>query len=141
VLMRKPGQLIGEMGCWAFIVFQILIAGLLLSALSHPIIVGFLAYLTWLMLDDRPPTDSWLIFGLFTCDIVNIFGSYLVFVSLGRNRMNTRETQAVGWRWIFVPIYWLAMSLAAWKAVLELQTNPFSWNKTPHVPVSDRGES
>ena len=141
VLMRKPGQLIGEMGWPGFIVFQILIAGLLLSALSHPIIVGFLAYLTWLMLDDRPPTDSWLIVGLFTCDIINIFGSYLVFVSLGRNRMTVREKRAVGWRWIFLPIYWLAMSMAAWKALLELRANPFSWNKTPHVPVDHHAES
>lgn len=141
VLMRKPGQLAGEMGWPAFIVFQILIAGLLLSALSHPIIVGFLAYLTWLILDDRPSSESWLTFWLFTCDIINIFGSYAVFISLGRNRMTGREKRAVGWRWIFVPIYWLAMSLAAWKALLELRTNPFSWNKTPHVPVSGHGES
>ena len=141
VLMRRPGQLAGEMGWAAFIVFQILIAGLLLSALSHPIIVGFLAYLTWLILDDRPSSESWLTFWLFTCDIINIFGSYLVFISLGRNRMTAREKRAVGWRWIFVPVYWLAMSLAAWKALLELRTNPFSWNKTPHVPVSGNSES
>ncbi|MDW5315255.1 glycosyltransferase family 2 protein [Rhizobium sp. PL01] len=140
VLMRKPGQLAGEMGWPAFIVFQILIAGLLLSALSHPIIVGFLAYLTWLMLDDSTHTEGWLTFWLFTCDIVNIAGSYAVFISLGRNRMNTHEKRAVGWRWMFVPLYWLAMSLAAWKALLELRTNPFSWNKTPHVPVKDHSE-
>ncbi|WP_428427376.1 glycosyltransferase [Pararhizobium sp.] len=141
VLMRKPAQLKGEMGWSAFIVFQILIAGLLLSALSHPFIVGFLVYLTWLMLDDGTHTEGWLTFWLFTFDIVNIFGSYAVFISLGRSRMTVREKRAVGWRWIFVPIYWLAMSLAAWRALLELQTNPFSWNKTPHVPVSDHMES
>lgn len=139
--MRRPGKLAGEMGWPAFIVFQILIAGLLLSALSHPFVVGFLAYLTWLMLDDSPLTDGRLTFWLFICDIVNIAGSYAVFISLGRSRMIAREKNAVGWRWIFVPIYWLAISLAAWKALLELRTNPFSWNKTPHVPVRDQGES
>lgn len=140
VLMRRPGKLAVEMGWPAFIVFQILIAGLLLSALSHPFVVGFLAYLTWLMLDDSTLTDSRLTFWLFICDIVNIAGSYAVFISLGRSRMTAREKNAVGWRWIFVPIYWLAISLAAWKALLELRTNPFSWNKTPHVPVIAQGE-
>ncbi|MCV9998935.1 glycosyltransferase [Pararhizobium sp. YC-54] len=141
VLMRKPGQLIGEMGWLAFIVFQILIAGLLLSALSHPFVIGFLAYLTWLMLEDGTHADDWLTFWLFIGDIVNIFGSYAVFVSLGLNPMTAREKRATGWRWIFVPVYWLAMSVAAWKALAELRENPFSWNKTPHVPVGNHSES
>jgi cellulose synthase/poly-beta-1,6-N-acetylglucosamine synthase-like glycosyltransferase len=141
VLMRKPGQLVGEMGWPAFIVFQILIAGLLLSALSHPFIVGFLAYLTWLMLQDGTHAEGGLTFWLFIADTVNIFGSYAVFISLGFNPMNAREKRAVGWRWIFVPIYWLFMSLAAWKALMELRTSPFSWNKTPHVPVGGDSES
>ncbi|URK88649.1 glycosyltransferase [Rhizobium sp. RCAM05350] len=92
VLMRKPGHLADEMGWPAFIVFQILIAGLLLSALSHPFIVGFLAYLTWLMLQDGTHAGGWLTFWLFIADTVNIFGSYAVFVSLGFNPMNARET-------------------------------------------------
>lgn len=135
VLMREPVQLGREMGWPAFAVFQILIAGMLLSSLCHPIIIGFLFYLTWLMFQDGTHADSWLAFSLFVGDVINIFGSYAVFIALGRNRMSTREKRAVGWRWVSVPAYWLIMSLAAWRALLELRTNPFSWNKTPHVPV------
>jgi len=135
VLMRRPAQLGREMGWPAFAVFQILIAGMLLSSLSHPVIVGFLVYLTWAMLQDGTHVDGWLAFWLFICDVVNIFGSYAVFVSLGFNRMTTREKRAVGRRWVFVPFYWLMMSVAAWRALLELRTSPFSWNKTPHAPV------
>ncbi|OBZ96709.1 glycosyl transferase [Pararhizobium polonicum] len=140
VLMRRPAALAGEMGWPAFAVFQILIAGMLLSSLSHPVIIGFLVYLTWEMLQDGTHADGWLAFWLFIGDVINIFGSYAVFISLGLNRMNARERRAVGWRWVFVPIYWLIMSLAAWRALLELRTSPFSWNKTPHVPVSDNGK-
>ena len=135
VLMRRPGQLGREMGWPAFVVFQILVAGMLLSSLCHPVIIGFLVYLTWMMFQDGTQTDDWLAFWLFVCDVVNIFGSYAVFVALGRNRMGPRERRAVGWKWVFVPFYWLIMSLAAWKALLELRTSPFSWNKTPHSPV------
>lgn len=137
VLMRKPGRLAKEMGGPAFLVFQILVGGMLLSALSHPVVIGFITYLTWLMLHNSTSTHDWLAFWLFSGDIINVFGSYAVFISLGRNRMTIWEKRAVGWRWVFVPIYWLFMSLAAWKALLELRTHPFSWNKTPHVPVKD----
>jgi cellulose synthase/poly-beta-1,6-N-acetylglucosamine synthase-like glycosyltransferase len=137
VLMRRPAQLNREMGWPSFAVFQILIAGMLVSSLSHPIIIGFLVYVTWLMFQHGTHVDSLLAFWLFVCDIVNIFGSYAVFIALGRNRMGVGERRAVGMRWAFVPLYWLIMSLAAWRAVLELQTNPFAWNKTPHVPVNE----
>ncbi|WP_275788325.1 glycosyltransferase family 2 protein [Pararhizobium gei] len=138
VLMRKPMKLIGEIGWAGFAVFQILIGGMLLSSLSHPIIIGFLGYLTWLMFQEGTHTDSTLAFWLFVVDIVNIFGSYAVFVSLGRSRMDKGELRKLGWRWVFVPVYWLVMSIAAWKAVIELNTNPFSWKKTPHLPVAQK---
>jgi hypothetical protein len=137
VLMRKPAQFCRETGWPSFAVFQILIAGMLVSSLCHPIIIGFLLYLTWLMFQHSTHVDGSLAFWLFLCDIVNLFGSYAVFIALGRNRMGIGERRAVGMRWACVPFYWLIMSLAAWKALLELQTNPFSWNKTPHVPVNE----
>jgi cellulose synthase/poly-beta-1,6-N-acetylglucosamine synthase-like glycosyltransferase len=135
VLMREPGKLAREMGFAGFIVFQILIAGLLLSSLGHPIIIAFLVYLTWTLLQQTAHAADSLTLSLFVIDTVNIFGSYAVFIALGRNRMTRRERRAVGWQWIFVPVYWLVMSAAAWKAVFELRSKPFVWNKTPHVPV------
>ncbi|WP_438750426.1 glycosyltransferase family 2 protein [Pararhizobium sp. O133] len=140
VLMRRPAQLRREIGWLAFSVFQVLIAGMLLSSLCHPVILGFLVYLGWAMVQDGTHVDNWLTFWLFVCDVVNIFGSYAVFIALGLNRMTKREKRAVGWRWAFVPIYWLIMSWAAWRALLELRTSPFSWNKTPHVAVGATGD-
>jgi glycosyltransferase XagB len=40
----------------------------------------------------------------------------------------------MGWKWAMIPVYWMAISLAAWKAVIELRLRPFYWNKTPHSP-------
>ena len=68
-------------------------------------------------------------------DVVNIFGSYAIFVALGRAGMTPGERGAAGWRWALTPFYWLLMSLAAWRAVRELRTNPFFWNKTAHRPA------
>jgi cellulose synthase/poly-beta-1,6-N-acetylglucosamine synthase-like glycosyltransferase len=72
---------------------------------------------------------------LFFIDTLNIFGSYAIFVLMGRNRMIPYEKQQIGQRWLAIPLYWLMLSVAAWRAVAELKTRPFVWNKTPHMPV------
>lgn len=135
VQMRKPRRLRREMGWGGFLAFQVLIGGMLFSSLCHPLVIGFIAYLGWLMIDQGSHTQGALSFWLFVADIVNIFGSYGIFIALGRVRMNPDERRAVGWRWMLTPVYWLALSLAAWRAVIELRNKPFVWNKTPHEPV------
>ncbi|MDO9416322.1 glycosyltransferase family 2 protein [Pararhizobium sp.] len=140
VLMRNPVALMEETGLRGFVVLQILIAGMLISSLAHPIIFGFLVFLSWALIEGSPQLNTPLTLGLFIADTLNIFGSYTVFIALGRNRMSKAEQKAVGWRWLFVPGYWILISIAAWKAVAELKTNPFFWNKTEHKPVM-RGRS
>lgn len=135
VQMRKPRRLRKEMGWGGFLAFQVLIGGMLFSSLCHPLVIGFIVYLGWLMIEQGSHTSSALSFWLFVADVVNIFGSYGVFVALGRVGMSQAERRAVGWRWMLTPVYWLALSLAAWRAVIELRTKPFVWNKTPHEPV------
>ena len=49
--------------------------------------------------------------------------------------MLREEKRNIGWRWIYVPLFgWI--SVAAWRALLELPRKPFFWDKTPHAPVS-----
>jgi hypothetical protein len=49
--------------------------------------------------------------------------------------MTGQERSAVGWRWVWTPVYWLLVSKAAWRAVRELRHKPFFWNKTVHRPA------
>jgi hypothetical protein len=67
-------------------------------------------------------------------DIFNILGSYAIFFVLGATPMSKGEKEGVGCKWAMIPVYWMAVSLAAWKAVIELRLKPFHWNKTPHRP-------
>ncbi len=46
--------------------------------------------------------------------------------------MTADERRRVGGKWLMVPAFWLMISYAAWRAVIELKTNPFFWSKTPH---------
>lgn len=135
VLMRRPLNLIREIGPLRFAVFQVLIGGMLLSSLAHPLLIGYVAHLVWQMTKDGPFTVDGLQFWLFVIDIANIFGSYAIFIALGRSPMSAKERNAIGARWVFVFGYWLLMSLAAWRALAELRKQPFFWNKTTHRPV------
>lgn len=136
VLMRDPVRLMREMGLPAFITFQLMVGGMLISALLHPLIFVFL----WLgasALLEAPKDDLPLgVVSLFVLDFVNILGSYLIFLGLGVGSMIDHEKRLIGWRWALVPFYWLMISVAAWRAAIELKTKPFHWNKTPHVPTS-----
>ena len=37
------------------------------------------------------------------------------------------------WRILaFTPVYWMMMSAAGWRAILQLWRRPHHWEKTPH---------
>jgi cellulose synthase/poly-beta-1,6-N-acetylglucosamine synthase-like glycosyltransferase len=135
VLMRNPVRLAGEMGLGAFLIFQLLVGGMLVSSLLHPLIIVFLAIGVTSMLQAPITGIPLLPLTLFIVDFVNILGSYLIFLGLGIGSMIDHEKRLIGRRWAMVPFYWLMTSYAAWRAVLELRTKPFFWNKTPHQPV------
>ena len=133
VLMRHPRQLVGEMGLWPSVVFQVLVGGLILSSLAHPLILFYIGLIVWRLFAQQ--AVGALDLTLFTLDMVNIAGSYLVFIALGRVGMTMQEKLALGPRWMLTPLYWLLISRAAWRAVRELRRNPFFWNKTAHRPA------
>lgn len=141
VLMRQPAQVVRDMGLGPYLVFQVLIGGLILSSLAHPLIVGYLGLIAWQLAFQQAYLAGPLHLTLFVMDIINIFGSYAVFIALGRRGMTPQQRAAVGWRWTMTPAYWLLVSQAAWRAVGELRTNPFFWNKTTHRPTQPAPES
>ncbi len=134
VLMRHPRMASRNMGIKAFLIFQLLIGGMLISALLHPVILVFISTTLFNLL--QPPVSDLPLRAsiLFWIDLLNAFGSYLVFWALGSSAMTSYERKQIGWRFMAIPIYWLMSSRAAWKAVIELKTRPFFWHKTPHVP-------
>ncbi|MBZ5760306.1 MULTISPECIES: glycosyltransferase family 2 protein [Rhizobium] len=134
VLMRDPRGLQRQMGFKAFAIFQLLIGGMLLSSLGHPLIMLFLLRSLTAML--HVPTEAISSFDMtmFVIDFSNIFGSYAIFLLLGTAAMIAPEKKRIRWRWMTVPFYWMLVSIAAWRAVIELRTNPFHWHKTPHRP-------
>jgi cellulose synthase/poly-beta-1,6-N-acetylglucosamine synthase-like glycosyltransferase len=138
VMMRSPRRLYREMGSGGFLTFQILIGGMLLSALGHPLLIVFVCRAAWEAVAGEISLGSPLHQALLAIDIWNFVGGYLAFIALAYWSMIAEERRRVGRRWIWVPVYWIAMSVAAWLALVELVRKPFYWAKTPHKPRSAR---
>lgn len=132
VLMRDPLKLGGELGLRGTIMFHVLVTGMLVSALGHPLILFFIALTMWSLLF-APHATSFEI-GMLCLDWFNVIAAYTIFTRLGWEAMGWNERMRVGLKWRYVPAYWMLMSVAAWSAVIELRRNPFFWNKTSHKP-------
>jgi cellulose synthase/poly-beta-1,6-N-acetylglucosamine synthase-like glycosyltransferase len=121
VMMRDPLTLRREMGSRAFAVFHLLIGGMLISSLAHPLVLIFLARTVVVMFaspNSQPLIGETLLLAI---DLLNILGSYAIFILLGNASMISHEKKQIGWRWMVVPLYWMMISLAAWRAVFELR--------------------
>jgi hypothetical protein len=69
---------------------------------------------------------------LFAVDIVNIACGYLSFLLLGWQTLDKPERKGFWKIVLFTPVYWMMMSVAAWRAVWHLWHKPHHWEKTPH---------
>jgi glycosyltransferase XagB len=136
VMTRHPVATTRQMGLSAMLVFHLLIGGMLISALAHPLVLLFFGSTLFTLFTTPMIEIPVSKLALFAIDTVNVFGSYATFLALGVGSMIGREKQMVGWRWVGVPVHWFMSSYAAWRAFNELRTNPFFWKKTPHRPAS-----
>ncbi|WP_174802718.1 glycosyltransferase family 2 protein [Martelella limonii] len=133
VALREPGRLRDEIGLLNFAVFLASTGGLILSALLHPLLFVSVVTTAWLML--QPAPDPGPIQQVLTgIDLINILASYWIFLRLGGSRMTKGELARMGASAVWLPVYWLMLSFAGWKAFLELYHAPYLWRKTDHRP-------
>jgi hypothetical protein len=133
VHMRDPLLLLRELGPGSFIVAQILFAGMVLSAIAHPFLLGTGLILVVDLALARP-ASGWKTM-LLTIDIVNVACGYLSFLLLGWQVLRLREKLGFWKVVLFTPVYWMMISLAAWRAAWQLWRAPHLWEKTPHRPM------
>ncbi len=130
VHMRDPRRLLGELGLASFLVSQILFAGMIVSALVHPLLLVTLALLLIDLL--RGHEFSVVQSTLLGIDLANVTLGYLAFLLLGRSTLAGRERRHMLRIAAFTPVYWMLLSIAAWRAVWQLKRDPYLWEKTPH---------
>jgi cellulose synthase/poly-beta-1,6-N-acetylglucosamine synthase-like glycosyltransferase len=127
VHMRSPLRLAGELGLPGFLVFHLLVGGTVLAALIH---VPFAAWLGWKMATVSPD-DSWSL-TLLGFEAATLLSGYAVSAMLGLIGLYRRRLFACAWVLLLMPVYWLLLSLAAWRALYQLLSDPYGWEKTEH---------
>lgn len=132
VHMRRPGEFIREWRQPQVITFQLVVGGKVLSMLINPIMwVLTISYFALRPIVGETIESFFpgpiLYISFFSLIAGNFL--YVYYYMLGvANRKHYDLIKYV----IFVPFYWLGMSMAAYKAVFEFIFNPHYWFKTKH---------
>ncbi|MBI1649606.1 glycosyltransferase [Hyphomicrobium sulfonivorans] len=140
VHMREPRVLWRELGARRFAGFQVLMGGMILSALVHPWFYLLLAFELWsgrmLTLPQGAVGQTLLGVGL-----LNLCVGYVSAIALGTVAAARRSRLDLAAHALMMPAYWLLISFAAHRALLELLWAPHYWEKTEHVGRVAPGQS
>lgn len=131
VEMRRPIRLLYQFGARRFTVYQLLSAGMIVSALLYPLMLVSVALSAF---DLAQGGSAAVRRTIVVVDVINIVMGYLAFHALGRRVLKGGQSSRPVLVWI--PFYWLMISAAAWRALWQLHRTPFLWEKTPHRPAT-----
>jgi cellulose synthase/poly-beta-1,6-N-acetylglucosamine synthase-like glycosyltransferase len=138
VHMRRPVQLFREMGPAGFLAFQGYFAGIIVSALAHPLFYLLLMHdVLSGVLFEAVLSPMGAVFWIIAC--FNFIGGYAASLALGWAAVRTRGMKGLGVQVLFIPLYWLLVSAAAYRALRQLFTAPYFWEKTEHGLSADTG--
>lgn len=128
VHMRQPVRLWRDLGPRRFIGFQVTLGGMVLSALVHP--WAYVLILAAVMTDtpDWSPRAT----GLVALCGFNLVVGYGAGIALAVLALRRRGIGSLAQSTIWIPLYWLAISFAAYLAVWDFIRRPYYWEKTPH---------
>ncbi|HEX4043398.1 MAG TPA: glycosyltransferase family 2 protein [Xanthobacteraceae bacterium] len=129
VHMRRPNRLLRELGVAGVITFQICFAANVIAALIHPFFMAGLAYTLYalptpwanIVIQNAAP--------IFAASLLSGYASTIVVDLIGLRR---RGLLRHAWVLALTPLYWLLLSLAAWRGLIQLIYDPQYWEKTEH---------
>lgn len=132
VHMRSPRRLWRDLGARGFLALNAAIGGNVLTALIHPffvagLIIGIATH------EPGPGPGGLLLQGAFSwLHETAIASGYLVTAMIcGVGLARRGQTHSL-WVLALIPVYWLLLSAAAWRALHQMMTAPYRWEKTTH---------
>ncbi len=128
---RRPLRLLRELGWRRFLGFNLIGTGFIVSALIHPL------YLATLVVMATDPLTLWGDGGAFAAMVVgvnlfNLFAGYTAMATLATRTLELRGHERWARALVLLPVYWLMMSVASYRALVQLVFRPHKWEKTPH---------
>jgi len=128
---RDLGRLNRDLGWRAAIGFHVLMGGLIVSALVHPLFYALLLG-HWLEGGLLAPAETLAGQVVWTIVWVNLGICYAVSILVGVLSVWRRGRPGLAMCALLTPVYWLLISVAAYRAVWQLVRNPYLWEKTEH---------
>jgi cellulose synthase/poly-beta-1,6-N-acetylglucosamine synthase-like glycosyltransferase len=127
--MRHPLLLYRRMGRSAFTVFQLFVGGATLVLLLNPIYLAITAvWFTTSLASIQHVFPGPILY----TSVAGFFAGNAAFTLVNiAGCIARRNYEDVKWA-MLSPIYWLLMSMAAYKALYQLIVKPFYWEKTVH---------
>jgi cellulose synthase/poly-beta-1,6-N-acetylglucosamine synthase-like glycosyltransferase len=129
VHLREPRRLWQELGPKGFLGFNLFVGGTPLLALLNPLFWTLTA--VWFLAQPdlvQALFPAWLYYASMVCLVAGnflfLYGAMVSARSTGRPDLVLAA--------MLVPIYWVMMSIAAIKALLQLVSAPSFWEKTTH---------
>ncbi len=127
---RRPRATIGRMGLTPWLVGQIGVLGLVLSALFFPFFSAWIAWNYWT--GDLFDAETPLALAANSVAIVVVGTGGLTMAAPALIGLRRRRLWHLAPWLITLPLYLLLVSCAAWMAVWDLNRRPFQWHKTEH---------
>lgn len=110
---------------------HVLLGGLLLSILVHPLVyVLLISEIVSGQLFARP--QSLMGEGFWHIAIANFAIGFIASLLLGAMTSWRRGYRALAFRVVMMPLYWLLISIAGYRALWQLVRDPYRWEKTSH---------
>ncbi len=129
VHQRMPTQLMHEVGAGGYFVLYALLGAGVFAALLHPF---FLALTLATLLHPGVLFPGFMSSLLAAMGMVVFVAGYTgAFLSAREGLRRTGQRRLLPWL-VFLPFYWLLVSLAAWLALWDFIRRPHHWRKTAH---------
>jgi glycosyltransferase XagB len=128
---RQPLRLNREIGLRAALGLHVLMGALLLSALVHPIFYVVMIYLA-VQGNLFAPWETLLGAVFWAIAWTNLSAGYFTSITIGVLSVRRRGRPELAFSALFMPLAWLLISVAAYRALYQLARTPFLWEKTEH---------
>ena len=109
------------------IAFQLLLACNVLAAFIHPVFLIGVCYALFAAPPQFPATTK-----IAPAFVATLVCGYVLAIALDLIGLRRRGLLAHAWVLLLMPLHWLLLSLAAWRALYQLFYAPQRWEKTAH---------
>lgn len=130
VHLRSPGLTLADMGWDNYLKFHMILTSVVISVLVHPFfLMAFAFQFADYLSGSAPGSYDIAITAISAFNLVAGYSTYclLAFAALSQGN------HGVSRRWIaLLPVYWILISIAGWRALYQLILDPHRWEKTSH---------